>query len=69
MYQIIYDFFATYLFDGAAACSWEIGGATLTLSQWLSHTAAIIVLAVLAITAFKFVWWLAKSVGNAFLLR
>lgn len=69
MYQIVYDFFETNLFDGAVNASWQIGGATLTAAQWLSHTATIIVLAVLAITAFKFVWWLARVVGNAFMMR
>lgn len=69
MYQIVYDFFNDTLFGGAPASTFEIGGVSYALGEWLSHSATILVLCVLAFTAFKFVWWLAKCVGNAFLLR
>jgi len=69
MYQVIYDFFDTHLFGGAPSASWTIGGLSVTMSAWLSHTATIVVLCVLAITAFKFVWWLTRFVGNAFMGR
>lgn len=64
MYQVIYDFFATFLFQGAPASSWEIGGVSVTLSEWLSHTATIVVLALLFVVACKFVVWLTKVVGS-----
>lgn len=67
MYTIVYDFFNDHLFNGAPLASWEIGGVTFDMAEWLSHTATIVTLAVLALTAFKFVWWLAKFVGNAML--
>lgn len=64
MYQVIYDFFVTYLFAGAPSASWQIGGTSITMSSWLSHTATIIVLALLFVVACKFVVWLTKIVGN-----
>lgn len=64
MYQVIFDFFNTYLFDGAPSASWTIGGATISMSQWLSHTATIITLALLFVVAVKFIVWLTKIIGN-----
>lgn len=64
MYQVIYDFFSTYLFNGAPSASWQIGGVSMNMGQWLSHTATIIVLALLFVVAVKFVVWLTKIVGN-----
>ena len=69
MYQVIYDFFVGTLFGGAPSLTWTIGGQSVTLSEWLSHTATIVVLAVLAFVAFRFVWWLVRLVGRGFTLR
>lgn len=69
MYQIIYDFFAGTLFAGAPALTWQVGGQSLTLEAWLSHSATIITLVVLALVAFKFVWWLVRLVARGFTLR
>lgn len=64
MYQIVYDFFITYLFAEAPSASWNIGGVDFAMGQWLSHTATIITLAILIVVAFKFVAWLVKVIGS-----
>lgn len=72
MYAIIYDFFYGSLglsTSDLANVTHSIGGASLSMAQWLAHTATIAVLAVLCFTAFKFVWWLVRMVGNAFQMR
>lgn len=73
MYGIIYDWFLT-LFVGTGVTdlegmSFSIGGSSVDMVSWLCHSATFIVLAVLVFVAFRFVWWLVKFVGSAFLLR
>lgn len=73
MYGVIFDWFAS-LFAGNGSAdlgsmSFQIGGVGVSGSDWLCHTATIIVLAVLCLVAFKFVWWLVRLVANGFSMR
>lgn len=66
LYSIIYDFYATYIFTSgdAPASSFTIGGASLTMAEWLNHTATIATLAWLVIVCFLFIRWLVKLIGG-----
>lgn len=68
LYGVILDFFATYVFPSAdvASVNLPIGDATLSLADWLSHTATIVVLVLLAVVAGKAICWLFSCVGHAF---
>ena len=68
LYLIVYDFIYSLL-DGLPAMEWEIGGVSIDLQSWITCTASLIVVGVLLFTAFKFVWWLVRLVGNGFMLR
>lgn len=73
MYKIINEWltsvFGTYGLAKLNYTSWTIGGQSWTLLEWLSCTGTLIIMAVLIFTAFKFVWWLVRLIGNAFMMR
>lgn len=74
LYDVVLNFFRNTFFiqgrfDALSNCKWEIGGSTIALGDWLSHTATIITLVALALVAFRFVWWLVRLVGRGFTLR
>lgn len=72
LYQVIYDFFATSCGLASSSLSsyvFTIGGSSVDMGVWLSHTASVITFTLLIVVAFKFTWWLVKLVSHAFMLR
>lgn len=66
LYQVIYDWFSTYVFVGLPLSSFEVGGVTLSLEEWLNHTATIVVLVVMVFLLFGLAVWLFKFIGGLF---
>lgn len=59
LYDIIYNWFASYVFATANTLpAYTIGGTEVTQVQWLSHTATIVVLVFLCLFLFLAVKWL-----------
>lgn len=73
MFNVINDWLTSVFgTDGLSklnATSWTIGGQSWTLLEWLSCTGTLVILGVLIFTAFKFVWWLVRLIGNSFMMR
>lgn len=50
MYDIIYDWFSTYIWKtNATLPSYSVGGVSLTQNEWLCHTSTIVVLVLLCV--------------------
>lgn len=71
MYQLIYQFLLDNLFNGGLASTYEIGGATLTMDEWLAHTCTIVsmvlvfaLFVILIVWVFKFVAGLIGGIGR-----
>ena len=47
----------------------HVGTATISMGDWLSTTASVVVLIALSFVAFRFVWWLTKVVGGLLCFR
>lgn len=69
MYDLIYDFINSHLFASTAlqGVSHEIGGMTLNMGEWLSHTATIVCVALLVVFAVNMLIWVFKLVGGLFM--
>lgn len=66
LYEVIRDWFSTYVFVGLPSASYEIGGLTMTLEEWLNDTATIVVLIVMVCLLFGLAVWLFKFIGGLF---
>lgn len=66
LYEIVFDFFETHVFVPSAApqITYNVGDGTLTMADWLNHTATIATLVALVLACFLFVRWLVKLIGN-----
>lgn len=71
MYTLIYDFLLANLFNGGLQATFEIGGATLTLDEWLAHTCTIVAMGLMfaffivaIVFVFKFVGGLIGGIGR-----
>ena len=66
LYSIIYDWFYTYVFTSEVPeTSWTSGSLSMTMREWLNHTATIVVLVMMCVFLFMVVLWLFKLIGSA----
>lgn len=67
MYELIYDFLSEHLFAGAMGeATFTIGGVSFDGASWLSHTFAIVAVALIFVFAVRFIVWLFKLVSGLF---
>ena len=66
LYDVIYDWFSTYVFAGTniPASSFEVGGQSISLAEWLNHTATIVVLVLMVAFLIGLVVWFGKFIGG-----
>jgi len=71
MYQLIYDFLATHLFNGSALSSTthQVLGVSMSMNEWLCHTTTIICICLIIAFLILFVRWMFRLVSGLFLLR
>ena len=71
MYDLIYDYLLTHLFNSTdlEGATKEVMGLTLNMNEWLAHTTTIICIGLIVLCAIFFIKWLFRLVGGLFLLR
>lgn len=66
MYTLLYEFLLANFFDATPASEFSIGGATLTMGEWLAHSFTIVTLALLFAFLACAVVWVFKLVAGMF---
>lgn len=71
MYQFIYDFVKTHIFNNVSLSAYHntISGVDTSLDVWLSHTTTIIVMCLFVTCLVLLIRWVFRLVSSAFLLR
>ena len=71
MYQLIYDFISTHLFNGTALDNMtsEVLGQTISLNEWLCHLMSVTSIVLIFIFLVLFIKWIFRVVSGLFLLR
>ena len=64
MYQLIYDFLLANLFNGGLQSEFEIGGATLTMDEWLAHTCTMVSMVLMFAFFVVAIVWVFKMVAG-----
>ena len=71
MYDIIYQFIYTHLFNSTAlaSTSTQVLGLSMSMNEWLAHTTTIICIGLIVAFLVLFVRWIFRLVSGLFLLR